>query len=109
MHSGKLEIAKQNQTLVQTPISLRVKTQTTTANGWTIEPKAKVSFVPTFGDKEVKILNIEQTALDSHPIQGDLGISAKKGHLKIDATFSYGGGSQGTSSVGGKVGLKYLF
>ena len=109
MRSGNLELAKQNQTLIQAPISLRMKTRTTSADGWTIEPEAKISFVPTFGDKEVRILDSEQTVLDTNPIQGDIGVSLKKGNLKVDATFSYGAGSLGTTSVGGKVGLKYLF
>ena len=109
MHSGNVEIGKQSQTLVQVPLALRVKTQTQTASGWTVEPNMRVAFVPTFGDKSIRIMETDQRVLDSRPLQGDLGLTLRKGNFQMDATFSYGGGSQGMSSVGGKVGVKYLF
>ncbi len=109
MRAGNIAIPKQNQTLFQTPIALRVKTQTTTQSGWAVEPSMRLAIVPTFGDTSVRILDVDQQVIDKNPVQADLGVAVKKGKVTIDAKFSYGAGSQGTSSVGGKIGLRYLF
>ena len=47
--------------------------------------------------------------IDTSPVQGDFGIRAQNGNLMVNANMMLGGGKDGTSSVGGKVGLKYVF
>lgn len=109
MKVGAVKVAKQKQTLVQTPISLRIVGNITDKTGWVVAPSAKLSFVPTFGDKEIKVLGYKQTVIDTSPVQADFGLIAQKGNLQFNATGMIGGGKNGTSSVGGKVGMRYAF
>ena len=41
------------------------------------------------------------------PVQADFGLRAVNGNLMFNADMMVGGGEYGTSSVGGKVGVKY--
>ena len=109
MKVGAVNIKKQEQTLVQVPIALRVNGFEQNAAGWSVAPSFKVAYVPTFGDKEISVLGFDQTVIDTSPVQGDFGIRAQKGNLMVNASFMVGGGKDGTSSVGGKAGLKYVF
>lgn len=109
MTFGAMSIDSQNQTLWQLPIALRVSGKLQQTAGWQFAPTAKIAFVPTFGDKEYKALGVDTTVIDTAPVQGDFGVLARKGNLLLDAVFQVGGGKEGTSSVGGKVGVKYLF
>lgn len=43
------------------------------------------------------------------PVQADFGLRAVNGNLMFNAGMQIGGGEYGTSSVGGKVGVKYVF
>ena len=109
MQVGAVNIKKQEQTLVQVPISLRVNGFEQNVSGWSVAPSFKVAYVPTFGDKEISVLGADQTVIDTSPVQGDFGIRAQNSNLMVNAYMMLGGGKDGTSSVGGKVGLKYVF
>ena len=109
MQVGAVNIKKQEQTLVQMPIALRVNGFEQNVNGWSVAPSFKVAYVPTFGDKEISVFGADQTVIDTSPVQGDFGIRAQNGNLMVNANMMLGGGKDGTSSVGGKVGLKYVF
>ena len=109
MQVGAVNIKKQEQTLVQVPIALRVNGFEQNVSGWSVAPSFKVAYVPTFGDKEISVLGADQTVIDTSPVQGDFGIRAQNGNLMVNANMMLGGGKDGTSSVGGKVGLKYVF
>ena len=109
MQVGAVNIKKQEQTLVQVPIALRVNGFEQNVSGWSVAPSFKIAYVPTFGDKEISVLGADQTVIDTSPVQGDFGIRAQNGNLMVNANMMLGGGKDGTSSVGGKVGLKYVF
>ena len=109
MQVGAVNIKKQEQTLVQVPIALRVNGFEQNVSGWSVAPSFKVAYVPTFGDKEISLFGADQTVIDTSPVQGDFGIRAQNGNLMVNANMMLGGGKDGTSSVGGKVGLKYVF
>jgi len=109
MQVGAVKIDKQKQTLVQTPISLRIVGNIAGDSGWVFAPSAKLSFVPTFGEKEIKVLGCKQTVIDTSPVQADFGLIAQKGNLQLNASAMIGGGKSGTSSFGGKVGMRYAF
>ena len=109
IHVGAVNIKKQEQTLVQVPIALRVNDFEQNVSGWSVAPSFKVAYVPTFGDKEISVFGADQTVIDTSPVQGDFGIRAQNGNLMVNANMMLGGGKDGTSSVGGKVGLKYVF
>ena len=104
-----MSIDKQKQTIVQVPVALRVNGVEQGAGGWKLAPSAKVAVVPTFGDKDITVFGVDQTVIDTSPVQADLGIRAANGNLMINANFLLGGGKDGASAVGGKVGLKYVF
>ena len=109
MAIGSVKVKKQKQNIVQVPIALRINGVTQNAAGWAISPSFKVAYVPTFGDKEITALGADQTVIDTSPVQADFGIRAQKGNLMLNANFMAGTGNDGASSIGGKVGLKYVF
>ena len=109
MPVGSVNIKKQEQTLVQVPIALRVNGFEQNAAGWFVSPSVRIAYVPTFGDKEISVLGLDQSVIDTSPVQGDFGIRAQKGNLMLNANFMLGGGKDGASSVGGKMGLRYVF
>ncbi len=109
MAIGSVRVDKQKQTIVQVPIALRINGMTQNAAGWSVSPSFKVAYVPTFGDKEITALGADQTVIDTSPVQADFGIRAQKGNLMLNANFMAGAGNDGASSIGGKVGLKYVF
>ena len=109
MHVGAVNIKKQEQTLVQVPIALRVNGFEQNVSGWSVAPSFKVAYVPTFGDKEISVLGADQTVIDTSLVQSDFGIRAQNGNLMVNANMMLGSGKDGTSSVGDKVGLKYVF
>ena len=104
-----VHVDDQSQTLVQMPIALRITSADLNAGGWSVAPNFKLAFVPTFGDKEIKMSGVEQTVIDTSPVQADFGILARKGNMTLNAGMLLGGGKDGTSSIGGKIGLSYAF
>lgn len=109
MNIGTIKIDDNNLTYVQMPISLRISGYEANASGWSVAPNLKVAYVPTFGDKEIKAYGYSQNVLDMSPVQADLGLRAYKGNLMLNADMLVGGGEAGTSSIGGKIGVKYAF
>ena len=83
MHVGAVNIKKQEQTLVQVPIALRVNDFEQNVSGWSVAPSFKVAYVPTFGDKEISVLGADQTVIDTSPVQSDFGIRAQNGNLMV--------------------------
>ena len=109
MKVGAVNVDDQNQTYVQMPIALRINGFEQNVSGWQLAPSFKIAYVPTFGDKEIKLLGYEQDVLDTKPVQADFGIRALNGNMIFNADLMLGGGENGTSSLGGKVGMKYVF
>ena len=109
MTVGSIKVDEGDLTYVQMPISLRISGFEADAAGWTLAPSFKVAYVPTFGDKEVKVLGYSQDVLDMSPVQADFGLRAVNGNLMFNVDMMLGGGEAGTSSIGGKVGVKYAF
>ena len=109
MTIGTIKATDSDLTYVQMPISLRISGGEVAASGWTFAPSFKVAYVPTFGDKEIKVYGASQDVLDMSPVQADFGLRAVNGNLMFNADMMIGGGEYGTSSIGGKVGVKYVF
>ena len=109
MTIGTIKATDSDLTYVQMPISLRISGGEVAASGWTFAPSFKVAYVPTFGDKEIKVYGASQNVLDMSPVQADFGLRAVNGNLMFNADMMIGGGEYGTSSIGGKVGVKYVF
>ena len=109
MTIGAVNVEKQKQDLIQVPLTLRVTAGETNAAGWQLAPFFKVAYVPTFGDKEIEVLSHETDVIDTNPVQSAFGLHAQNGNLLLNADFTVGGGKDGTSSVGGKIGVKYAF
>lgn len=109
MDVGTVKVDDQDQTLVQVPIALRINAFEQNANGWSFAPTMRVAYIPTFGDKEIEVFNHEQDVIDTSPVQADFGLRARNGNLLLNAQMTVGGGEDGASSIGGKVGLKYMF
>ncbi|MDO4937537.1 MAG: autotransporter domain-containing protein [Sutterellaceae bacterium] len=106
---GNLAFGDDDLTLVQVPVALRITGFDMQAQGWQLSPSFKLAWVPTFGDKDVDIYGVDQTVIDTNPVQGDFGLRAVNGNMMINANFMFGAGKEGTSSVGGKIGMKYVF
>lgn len=109
MTIGTIKATDSDLTYVQMPISLRISGGEVAASGWTFAPSFKVAYVPTFGDKEIKVYGASQDVLDMSPVQADFGLRAVNGNLMFNADMMIGCGEYGTSSIGGKVGVKYVF
>ena len=110
MNVGLVSIEKQKQTIVQVPVAVRLSTKPVeTASGWSIAPRFKVAYIPTFGDKDIEVLGAKSTVLDTSPVQGAFGITFKKGGFAADLAVQGGVGNRGTSAIGGKIGLSYAF
>lgn len=110
MKMGSSMLDKQSQTIVQVPIALRLRGKTAqTENGWSVTPRFKLAYIPTFGDKEIDIYGVKKTVLDTSPVQGAFGINFQKGGFSVDATANAGVGNRGTSSFGGKLEMNYRF
>ena len=109
MTIGAINVNASDLTYVQMPIALRITGAEVNASGWTFAPSFKVAYVPTFGDKDIKVYGASQNVLDMSPVQADFGLRAVNGNLMFNADMMVGGGEYGTSSVGGKVGVKYVF
>ncbi len=109
MDVGTVKVDDQDQTLVQVPIALRINAFEQNANGWSFAPTMRVAYIPTFGDKEIEVFNHEQDVIDTSPVQADFGLRARNGNLLLNAQMTVGGGEDGASSIGGKVGVKYMF
>ena len=109
MTVGSIKVDEGDLTYVQMPISLRISGFEADAAGWILAPSFKVAYVPTFGDKEVKVLGYSQDVLDMSPVRADFGLRAVNGNLMFNVDMMLGGGEAGTSSIGGKVGVKYAF
>ena len=108
-NAGTVRVDDQSQTLVQMPIALRVTAVDQKVDGWSLAPNFKVAFVPTFGDKEISMGGVDHTVIDTSPVQADFGVLARKGAMTLNADLLLGGGKDGTSSIGGKIGLNYAF
>ena len=109
MQVGAFKVEDQDQTLVQIPIALRINGADMAAGGWKFAPSFKIAYVPTFGDKEIEVRGHETDVIDTNPVQIDFGVRAGTENLLVNAAFAVGAGHNGTSSVGGKVGIKYAF
>lgn len=109
MKIGAVNVKKQKQDLIQVPLALRVTAGEANAAGWQLAPSFKIAYVPTFGDKEIEVLSHETDVIDTNPVQSAFGLRAQNGNLLLNVDFAVGGGKNGTSSVGGKVGVKYAF
>ena len=92
MTIGAVNVEKQKQDLIQVPLALRVTAGETNAAGWQLE-----------------VLSHETDVIDTNPVQSAFGLRAQNGNLLLNADFTVGGGKDGTSSVGGKIGVKYAF
>lgn len=109
MNIGTIRVDDQEQTLVQMPIALRVNGFEQNLRGWSVAPSLKVAYVPTFGDKEISFYGYDQDVINTNPVQADFGIRAMTGNMMLNADMMVGGGENGTSSIGAKVGMKYVF
>ena len=90
-------------------MALRINGADMNAGGWKLAPSFKNAYVPTFGDTEIDVRHVETDVIDTNPVQMDLGLRAGTENFLLNATFSLGAGREGSSSVGGKIGLKYAF
>ena len=104
-----IDVEKQKQTLVQLPVALRIHAGEANAAGWTVAPSFKIAWVPTFGDKEITLRGVDVDVIDANPVQGTFGIRAVKQNLMLNADLTMGGGEEGASAIGAKLGLAYRF
>ena len=104
-----IDVEKQKQTLVQLPVALRIHAGEANAAGWTVAPSFKIAWVPTFGDKEITLRGVDVDVIDANPVQGTFGIRAVKQNLMLNADLTMGGGEEGASAIGAKLGLGYRF
>lgn len=109
MSIGEVRVSDQNQTFTQIPLSVTFSGFEGTIGGWTISPRARVAYVPTFGDKSISIYSHETDVIDTNPVQGDFGLRAVRDNLQLSADIQAGAGSYGTTAVGARVGLNYTF
>lgn len=109
MSIGEVRVSDQDQTLTQIPLSVTFSGFEGTIGGWTISPRARVAYVPTFGDKSISIYSHETDVIDTNPVQGDFGLRAVRDNLQLSADIQAGAGSYGTTAVGARVGLNYTF
>lgn len=54
---------------------------------WFLAPKQKVTYVPTFEDKEISIVGLNQTVIDTQPLQGSFDLRTMKGHTQTKHAF----------------------
>ncbi len=109
MNIGSVEIDDQDQTLVQVPIALRINGYNQNVQGWNMAPSFRIAYVPTFGDKEIDVLGYDQDVIDTTPVQVDFGVRAGKDNMLFNAHMTMGAGEHGSSSIGAKLGMKYIF
>lgn len=109
MSIGEVRVSDQDQTFTQIPLSVTFSGFEGTIGGWTISPRARVAYVPTFGDKSISIYSHETDVIDTNPVQGDFGLHAVRDNLQLSADIQAGAGSYGTTAVGARVGLNYTF
>lgn len=109
MSIGEVRVSDQDQTFTQIPLSVTFSGFEGTIGGWTISPRARVAYVPTFGDKSISIYSHETDMIDTNPVQGDFGLRAVRDNLQLSADIQAGAGSYGTTAVGARVGLNYTF
>ena len=110
IEEGLIESAKQSQTLVAVPVAIRFTAKPIeTESGWLVSPKFKLSVTPTFGDKKIEVFGSKCTVIDTNPVQGSFGIGFTKGNFSTDIEANFGTGRQGTTSLGGKIGVNYRF
>lgn len=109
MTIGVVKVEDQKQRLVQMPIALRITGFEQNVSGWSLAPSFKVAYVPTFGDKEIEVLGHEQDVIDTNPVQADFGLRLTNGDMLFNADMMVSGGEAGTSTIGAKVGMKYIF
>ena len=72
-------------------------------------PSFRIAYVPTFGDKEIDVLGYDQDVIDTNPVQMDFGVRAGKDNMMFNAHMTMGAGEHGSSSIGAKLGMKYVF
>lgn len=106
---GGVKVDVDDQTIVQVPLSVAFAANSIDANGWKLNPYAKVSFTPTFGDDKINVRGYDQSALDTLPGQGNFGLSATNGNVTFGAALSAGFGQDCAKNFGGKVGVTYVF
>lgn len=89
MQVGSVNIKKQEQTLVQVPIALRVNGFEQNAAGWFVSPSVRIAYVPTFGDKEISVLGLNQSVIDTSPVQ-ETSAFVPKGQFDAQRQFHFG-------------------
>ena len=109
MNVGAVSVDKQKQTLVQMPLSVSVEGFSQDVAGWTVTPQAKLTYAPTFGDKEIKVFGIEQDVIDASPVSARLGVAAQRDNMSFSFDITGGHGGDETSALGGKIGFKYVY
>ena len=109
MNVGAVSVDKQKQTLVQMPMSVSVEGFSQDVAGWTVTPQAKLTYAPTFGDKEIKVFGIEQDVIDASPVSARLGVAAQRDNMSFSFDITGGHGGDETSALGGKIGFKYVY
>mgnify|MGYP000752555445 CR=1 FL=1 len=107
MRVGSIAIDKQKQNLYQFPMALQLAGFTTKLGTWFVAPKLIVSYVPTLGDKEISILGLDQTVIDTQPLQGSFGLRAVKGRTMWNIDLTAGTGNDGVETHGGRISMKF--
>lgn len=107
MRVGSIVIDKQKQNLYQFPMALQLAGFTTKLGTWFVAPKLMVSYVPTLGDKEISILGLNQTVIDTQPLQGSFGLRAVKGRTMWNIDLTAGTGNDGVETYGGRISMKF--
>lgn len=72
MSIGEVRVSDQDQTFTQIPLSVTFSGFEGTIGGWTISPRARVAYVPTFGDKSISIYSHETDVIDTNPVRATL-------------------------------------
>ena len=63
--------------------------------------------MPTLGDKEISILGLDQTVIDTQPLQGSFGLRAVKGRTMWNIDLTAGTGNDGVETYGGRISMKF--
>ena len=87
---GSVKVEDQDQTLVQVPIALRINASEFDVSGWSVAPSFKIAYVPTFGDKDIEVLNHTQDVIDTAPVQADFGLRIGKDNMMFNVNMLLG-------------------
>ena len=109
MSVGAVRVDDQDLTFTEVTISVVFSGFEQMLGGWTASPYAKLSYAPTFGDKEIAFHSLSTDVLDANPFQGDFGLRLFKQNLELSADLQLGAGEYDSSAAGGRIGLRYAF